>query len=279
MVDFGDAGRGRQAYGRTVESAMSTELFHSQAGDGAPILLIHGAGGDADVWGEAFDLLAKKHRVIAYDRRGFTQSKQEPVADLDRHADDAAELLGELKAAPTTVVGWSSGGVVALELAIRRPECVARLVLIEPPLHLKRAPGIQGLWGIAKARVLNLVKDDRAASDAFFRWAFLHTSGGNYYDRLEPKMREAIRANGRATMIELKFGTGERLKGQDIAAIACPVTCLTGELSDRALLHATRKLVRLLPRAQVREIAGAGHTLHLERPQEFAAAVTDAVAV
>jgi pimeloyl-ACP methyl ester carboxylesterase len=251
----------------------ATELFHREEGSGSPILMIHGMGGDADVWGDAFGMLAEERRVIAYDRRGFTRSRQEPVADLDRHADDAAELMRALDAAPATVVGWSSGGVVALDLAIRRPADVAALILIEPPLHLIRAPGIRQLGGIGKMQVLNLVKDERAASEAFLRWAFLHTSGGTYYDRLPPDIREAMLANGRANMIELKFGTGERLKGRDISAIGCPVTCLTGELSDRALLRATRKVARLLPDADIRRIDGAGHTLHLERPREFADAV------
>jgi pimeloyl-ACP methyl ester carboxylesterase len=255
------------------DEAMSTELFHRQAGEGSPILLIHGFSGDADVWGDAFDLLAEEQRVIAYDRRGYTRSRQEPVADLGQHADDAAELLAELGAAPATVVGWSSGGIVALDLAIRRPDSVSALVLIEPPLHLKRAPGFRLAVGLGKAQVLNLVKDDRAASEALLRWAFLQTSGGTYYDRLPPEMREAMLANGRANMTELKFGTGERLRGSEISAIACPVTCLTGELSDRSLVRATRKIARLLSRAEVREFAGAGHTLHLERPREFAAAV------
>ena len=252
---------------------MSTELFHKQAGEGTPILLLHGMGGDADVWGDAFDLLADGHRVIAYDRRGFTRSKQEPVADVGVHADDAAELLAKLGAAPATVVAWSSGGIVALDLAIRRPDSVSALVLIEAPLHLKRAPGFRLAVGLGKAQVLNVVKDDRAASEALLRWAFLHTSGGTYYDRLPPDMREAMLANGHANMTELKFGTGEGLTGSQISAIACPVTCLTGELSDRSLLRATRKIARLLPRAEVREIAGTGHTMHLERPAEFAAAV------
>jgi pimeloyl-ACP methyl ester carboxylesterase len=254
-----------------------TEFFLREAGDGPPILLIHGMGGDADVWGEAFDQLAEKHRVIAYDRRGFTRSRQEPVADVRVHADDAAELLATLGAAPATVVGWSSGGVVALDLAIRHADRVSGLVLEEPPLHLKRAPGFRMAVGIGKAQVLKVVKDDRAASEALLRWAFLHTSGGTYFDRLRPEMREAMLANGRANMIELKFGTGERLRSREISAIGCPVMCVAGELSDRSLLRATRKIARLLPRAEVRQIAGAGHTLHLERPGEFAAAVTEAV--
>jgi pimeloyl-ACP methyl ester carboxylesterase len=53
-----------------VVTVDGVELFYKERGSGSPILLVHGMGGNADVWDEAFDLLAKDHRVIAYDRRG-----------------------------------------------------------------------------------------------------------------------------------------------------------------------------------------------------------------
>ena len=106
-----------------------TELFHRELGEGSPILLIHGLGGSADVWGEAFALLSEHHRVVAYDRRGFSRSMHAPVSDPQRHREDAGALLRALDAAPATVVGWSSGGVLALDLAIHSPKLVSALVL------------------------------------------------------------------------------------------------------------------------------------------------------
>lgn len=130
---------------------------------------------------------------------------------------------------------------------------------------------------VIKAQLLARVKDERAASEAFFRWAFRHSSGGTAYDRLSDAVRDGMLANGAANMAELGVATGEHLTRERVAGIACPVVCVSGELSDQALLRATDYIVALIPNAQVKRIAGAGHAMHLERPAAFAGAVRDAV--
>jgi pimeloyl-ACP methyl ester carboxylesterase len=252
-------------------------LFYRESGAGSPILFVHGMGGDADVWGEAFELLSRDHRVIAYDRRGFTRSRQAPVADVSRHREDAAELLRALGAAPATVVGWSSGGIVALDLAIHCPRLVSGLVLEEPPLHRKRRPGLHQLRAVLKSQLLARTKGERAASEALLRWAFRYTSGGTGYDQLPDRIRDGMLANGKANMVELAVGTGEHLRKEQVRGITCPVTCVTAELSDRALVRATGYIAKLVPHACETEIAAAGHAMHLERPREFADVVRRSV--
>lgn len=107
------------------------ELYYERTGSGAPVLLIMGVGATSDYWGEAFrDALASRLTVVTYDHRGIGRSGRVSadfsVADL---ADDAAGLVRELGLAPVHVVGFSLGGMVAQELAIRHPDCVRRLVL------------------------------------------------------------------------------------------------------------------------------------------------------
>ena len=79
--------------------------------------------------------LARDHRVILYDRRGFSRSGPRRTRRLRDHVVDAAALLAGLNAQPATIVGWSMGGVIALGLAIQHPGAVASVVVIEPPLH------------------------------------------------------------------------------------------------------------------------------------------------
>jgi pimeloyl-ACP methyl ester carboxylesterase len=262
----------------TAVAVDGVPLFYRECGTGSPILFVHGMGGNADVWGEAFELLSRDHRVIAYDRRGFTRSRGAPVADVSRHREDAAALLQALDAAPATVVGWSSGGIVALDLAIHSPRLVSGLVLEEPPLHLKKRPGLHQLRAVIRAQLLARTKGERAASEVLLRWAFRYTSGGTGYDRLPGWIRDAMLANGEANMVELEVGTGEHLTKEQVRGIACPVMCLTAELSDRALVRATGYVAKLAPHAGETRIAGAGHAMHLERPREFAAAVRRAAA-
>jgi pimeloyl-ACP methyl ester carboxylesterase len=103
---------------------------------GRPVLLVHGGAEDAEMLApQAEAIAARGHRVIWYDRRGTAGSTRDdwPGSGADQHADDAAGLLRDLAAAPATVLGFSSGGIVALALAARHPDLVAEAIAWEPP--------------------------------------------------------------------------------------------------------------------------------------------------
>jgi pimeloyl-ACP methyl ester carboxylesterase len=111
------------------------DLDHRVTGDGRPLLLVHGAAEDVDMLApQAAAFAARGRRVITYSRRGTGASSRDgwPDGGVARHADDAAALLRELGAAPATVLGFSSGGVVALALAARHPDVVAEAIAWEP---------------------------------------------------------------------------------------------------------------------------------------------------
>jgi pimeloyl-ACP methyl ester carboxylesterase len=72
--------------------------------------------------------------VIAYDRRGYGLSRHPPVRDHRVHDHDLGAVPGQLAGRPGTVVGWSSGGNIALVTAIERPELLSSLV-VEAPFH------------------------------------------------------------------------------------------------------------------------------------------------
>ena len=77
------------------------DFFYREAGEGAPLLLIHGALGSADVWPAVLESLARDHRVIAYDRRAYTRTKAAPAPPdqyFTTHGDAAAALLQALAA-------------------------------------------------------------------------------------------------------------------------------------------------------------------------------------
>jgi pimeloyl-ACP methyl ester carboxylesterase len=117
-------------------SVRGTTFHVTERGSGPPLLLVHGGGEDSTMLeGQAASLADRGYRVISYDRRGTGQSGRDawPGSGGAQHADDAAAVLAALDAQPATVVGVSSGGVVAMAVAARHPDLVERVVAWEPP--------------------------------------------------------------------------------------------------------------------------------------------------
>ena len=252
------------------------ELFYREQGSGSPILLIHGTAANADIWGETFDALAAHHRVIAYDRRGFSRSVYPPVKDLHLHGEDAAALLTQVHATPATVVGSSSGGIIALDLTVNHPELVSSLVLCEPPLHARKHPQLSFLKDFLKVQVYRWLKRERQANEVFLRFALAYNSGGTVFDRHPENWQQAMLDNFAATLSEIDAGTGEYLSEAEIASINCPVACLVGALSLPFYRDATRRIMQLLPQAKLQRVDGAGHFVPFDQPAEFVKAVEEA---
>jgi pimeloyl-ACP methyl ester carboxylesterase len=252
-------------------------LYYDEYGDGTPLLLIHGTGADAAMWGESIGLLARGARVIAYDRRGHSRSAGPPVTGYARHAEDAATLLCGLGADPAVVLGWSVGGVIALELAIARPDLVRALVLVEPPLHAKRSFNPPLVAMVVRAQLLRRLRGERAAARAFLDWAYRTRSGTGGIGTLPAAVQQANLANAAAIMADLDAGTGEELTAQRLAGIRCPVTCVVGADTQRRLAARTLRIPRLIAQARVERIEGAGHASFRDQPQRFAHVVLQAV--
>jgi pimeloyl-ACP methyl ester carboxylesterase len=261
-------------------AAPGAELAYDEAGSGEPLVLVHGTGAEAASWGRSLTDLAEFHRVIAYDRRGYGRSAHPPVRDYRRHVSDLAAVLDHV-GAPAHVLGWSSGGSVAVALAAARPELVRTLVLEEAALHGLRFPTASMLATIGKAKIAGLRGRPEQGGALFYRWASSLRDGSNGFDAAPEKDRKILLANSRASLAELEpnpYGlTVEYLPRRAIAALPMPVTWLLGEESMPwyARLHA--HAVAAKPGIRTEWIPGAGHLMHVESPQAFTAAVHRAV--
>lgn len=203
-------------------------MFLREAGDGPALLLIHGAGPDSRGWGATFDDLAADHRVIAFDRRGFGNSLDQPLVDWHGHAEDAAVLLRELSAVPAVVVGWSGGGIVALDLAVNHSDVVSGLVLAETALRGKRKITPSLAMAFVRARIQRGLGRDRQATETWLRWALGESTGESTWDRNDypQERREGPLGNSRGIWNDIGSGDGSHLPTARLRTIACPVTCI-----------------------------------------------------
>ena len=118
-----------------------TVLYTEVRGSGPAALLIHAGGEDAEQWRPVAERLSG-FTVVTYDRRGTLRSGRNawPGAGSAQHADDAAGLLGELGLNDVLVFGASSGGIPALQLALRHPGLIRRALIYEPG-YFRLVPG------------------------------------------------------------------------------------------------------------------------------------------
>ena len=114
------------------------DLYYEITGEGSPLILLHGGYGMTATFAELLPAFSADHQVIAVDLQGHGRT-----ADIDRPlrfesmADDIAALIAHLGLTRVNLLGYSLGGAVALQTAIRHPDVVERLIVISSPF--KRA--------------------------------------------------------------------------------------------------------------------------------------------
>ena len=247
--------------------------FHiTETGRGPLVLLIHGTA--ANLWGEVPSLLAQDHRVLAYDRRSFGRSAALPLASLRRHTQDAAQLLELSGERAATVVGWSVGGLIALDLAITRPDLVTAAVILEAPLFAKMHPRPELIQGILRAKISAAMGRHRQAAEHFLRWALIRQGEDNDLDRLPAPWRDSMLANAPAILREIDAGTGERELGRrPMMDIECPVLWLFGDRSAHSFSAAAKRANHRNPQIRLVFVRGSGHLMQHDRPDAVVEAV------
>jgi pimeloyl-ACP methyl ester carboxylesterase len=253
--------------------------YVAEAGEGPPILLIHGYGDTADGWRRVVPGLLKDHRVVAIDMPPFGRSSAPPKGKLlDFYGEFFPRLLDELALDRTTVIGHSLGGAVALRLAIENPDRVERLGLVAPA-GLGSAP--PWWWHALTARALwdGALSIPSPLTTPLVRRglrAFLQLRLVDNPRNLDEEISHLVQMHG----------TGRDLKLLLAAGHAC-VDSYTGELLEKSLaldiplwmlwgrgdglvpsVHA-RAFERAHPDAKVHVLDDCGHYPHFELPARF----------
>lgn len=248
-----------------VQTVNGVGLYYEVHGNGAPVLGIHGSPSSALIWEDAAARLGRHHRCIVYDRRGYFRSERpDPfeAVDLTDHVQDAAALLDALSAAPAAVIGRSTGGVIALELARRHPAQVAALVLLEPAVFTLDPQAAAWAKNLRHTVLSAAAKDPSRASEVVFRQAL----GDQAWESLPQQLRDHFAAAGPAVLAEIRgrgldlSQTPLELSEADLAGIRQPTLIITAQDSPEALHAINRRLATLLPDAHTALVPG-GHLI------------------
>jgi pimeloyl-ACP methyl ester carboxylesterase len=214
------------------------KMYYEVHGSGSPLVLIHGGGSTIQTtFGRILPALAKHHQVIALEMQAHGRT-----ADIDRplsftqDADDVAALLQQLNIKKADFMGFSNGGTTCLQIGIRHPALVNKLVLAST-LYKRSGMPPGAFEGLAKASLKDMPKE---LQDAFLQ--------------VNPS-RQGLQAMFDRDVARMVAFTD--ISDADIKSIQAPALVINGDTEGIRAEHAL-ELARTLPHARA-AILPAGH--------------------
>jgi pimeloyl-ACP methyl ester carboxylesterase len=219
------------------------QIYYEDHGGGGdvPLLLLHGGGSTIHTtFARIMPMLARTRRVIAFDQQGHGRTADAGLPfTFERSADDAVELLRYLKIERADFLGFSNGGTIAMQIAIRHPEAVRKLIIASA--NATRDGLFEGFFEMMQTAKL----DDMPAS---LQQAYLESAPRPDLQRFFEK--------GRRRMIQFKD-----IPETDLRSIEAPALIVAGDRDVTRPEHAV-ELSRLLPNARLAILPG-GHGTYL----------------
>lgn len=222
------------------------EMYYETFGEGEPLLMIHGGGATIESWFCQIPEFSKRFKVIAADSRGHgrTNDADGPI-DFDRMSSDFAALLDHIGLKNVMIVGWSDGGVIGLELAMRRPDLVKKVVTLGA--HARPS----GMTAEFKAEVEGSSPENFPAI-LVEGYKALSPDGPEHWPVVFGKLK---------TM----WSTLPDFKDDQLRSIQCPVLLMVGE-HDIVREEESRRMSSLIPKARLKVLEGASHYSAVQIP-------------
>jgi pimeloyl-ACP methyl ester carboxylesterase len=252
------------------------ELEYAMKGSGEPVLLISPVVPDGFLPFFASPPLVDRYCLIRYHKRGWSGSTHTaPPVSIADHAADAAGLLDELGFRQAHIAGHSSGGAVALQLALDHPDLVHTLTLLEP--SLLTVPSAQTLF----ERAAHALEAYRAGDHERAVVGFLSIVSGLDWEQCRAVIDEhvpggvaqAIRDADTFFGIELPALSAWKFGPEQAARISQPVLSVRGADTERLWVEVADLLRSWFPQVEDLTVESVGHLLHMQRPEPVARGV------
>ncbi|MBV8751993.1 MAG: alpha/beta hydrolase [Hyphomicrobiales bacterium] len=221
-------------------------IYYAVYGSGPPVILLHGGLANADYWGNQIKALMPSRTVIVMDSRGHGRSTRDTRPyGYDLMADDVVGLLDFLNVPKADVVGWSDGGILGLDLAIRHKDRIGKV------------------FAFAANTVPSGVKDDVEKNPTFA--AFIKRAGDEYRAHSStPGEYDAF-----VDQISKMWASEPNWTDAQLQAITAPVLVVDGDHDEAIKREHTEYIAATVPHAGLLILPNASHFAFLQDPELF----------
>jgi pimeloyl-ACP methyl ester carboxylesterase len=219
-------------------------LYAEEYGEGKPLLLLHGNGGSISSMSTIIPYFSKKYRTIILDSRAHGNSIDSGDSlSFEMMADDVVYLLDQMRIDSTYIIGWSDGGIIALEIALRHPEKIRKL-----------ASTGANLWPDSTAVIPSIWMDEK-----------------KYYDSQKhiPKKTNDEKNSWKVFMLDWEQ---PNISLTSIRKIQTPSLIICGD-HDLIRIEHTVRIFQNIPKAELWILPNSSHGTLIEHPSEFCEAV------
>ncbi|MEX1247521.1 MAG: alpha/beta hydrolase [Anaerolineales bacterium] len=252
------------------------KIHYQVKGEGEPLVLIHAAIANLNMWDAQMKPFTPFFRVLRYDVRGFGETP-DPAGSYKDY-EDLKALLDHLDIPRAHILGISNGGRIALDFALTYPQMVNKLVLIAPGLPGFRAPEDKfEVEMSAKYDAAIKEGDNRMAADIIAQtWLDGPRRKPNQVD---PDFRQRALGLIRHT-IDLGIGAGEGEiarppAGERLGEVKAPTLLILGEEDLQSMHHIVEKIEQDIPHVTRTNMPGTAHLPPMEKSEKFNRIVLD----
>lgn len=223
-------------------------------GKGSPILLIHGGLSSSDVWSFEVPTLSKGHEVVVADSRGQGRSTH-GLSRLTYHrmAEDYVALLAQLGIGKVTLVGWSDGAIIGLDIAIHHPKLLGRLFAHAPNVT---PDGLTSIPEIDPPPLSDMLSLDDA-------------------DKPDPDAKARLKQEARERVFRRLWATEPNYTDAELAKIHVPTAIVIGDHDPVIRPEHAAHIAKTIPGAKLVVLKGVGHPALSQDPQQYLKAIAD----